>query len=564
MVGNCRADGVQVIFARFAAAVNALLWLLRRSLIVSLVMLVAVLFAGVVCRYVLRVPFIVEESVASYLMLYIAFVGLAPTLRAEQHPAISVLINRLPARAHRAVQMIGLIVVGGYLLLIVYSGIKLVIASQVEQSDTLGISMSWPFAILPLGAAAAGLELLRKQWQINPRPVAFFVLLCGDAAVAAALFAYPGGVEYGGWALLCVLLPALLAAEVPVAFAIGIFATVVIRSSGTPFLIIAQQMIDGISAPAFLAIPTFILAGALLAVTGMADQLVDLFVCAVGRLPGGLAIADTLASAVFADTSGSAVADTAALGSVMVPQMVERGYDDAFASAHQAAAGSLGTLLPPSISAIIFASVTNTSVTHLFRVTMVPGIALILAYIGIPYVVAMRRHYPREPGFRMTQFVQSVPLAIPALIAPIIVLGGILGGVFTPTEAGAVAVVYVAAVSTLTYWRRPKLDDWTHAAEEAIERTCIVLFIIANTAILAWGLAATGLPQTISQVLFQAVSSPFAVLSLSAIAILCLAVVLEPPAILVGAVPLLLPVVIKAGIDPVLFGVVGTDCRQHW
>jgi C4-dicarboxylate transporter DctM subunit len=520
-------------------------WLLYADLVI----LIAILFAGVIARYVFNHAIFGEEDISVTLLLYLVFLGSALAIRSDDHPSISILSSRLPA-LREGMRGAARLVVGGYLLCIVYFGTRVALAGMSESSMTLGMPMAIPYAAVPIGSALAFIQLIaivNRRIAVTAGSIAvFFLVWIPDQLFKMHLSS-----------MLWVLLPVLLLAEIPIAFAIGIFAMFLIATTQDASLTVAaQQLISAVESPALLAIPTFMLTGALLETSGMAQLLIDFFLSMVGRLRGGLAIADTLASGVFADISGSAVADTAALGSVMIPSMAQQGYDEDFATAHQAASGSLGTLLPPSITAIIFSTVTNTSVVRLFRATVLPGIFLVFLFCCIAYVTARRRNYPCERVHRIREIGISFVHALPALVAPVFILGGILGGIFTPTETGAAAATYVAAASFSLYRRNLSLERFLEAARAAVTRTTIVMFIIANTFILAWALAVSGLPARTAGEVTLLSHDPRAVLLISALLIVALAVFLEPPAILTGAVPLLLPAIQHSGIDAATFGVV--------
>ena len=529
----------------------------RVALYADLVILIAVLFAGVVGRYVFNRAILGEEDVAVTLLLFLVFLGSGQALRSGHHPSIHVLTARLPPSFSSGLRSFAPMVIGGYLLSITYFGAQVTIAGMGEASLTLGIPMSIPYSSVPIGSALAFAQLLAMASRRRGRVKDVWFLFLGSIAIFMAILIPDQVVKLHLPALVWLLLPALLLTEIPIAFAIGAFSMFLIATTRNASLTVAaQQLIAGVGSPALIAIPTFMLTGALLEATGMAGLLIDFFVAIVGRLRGGLAVADTLASAVFADISGSAVADTAAIGSVMIPSMVRHGYDEDFAIAHQAASGSLGTLLPPSITAIIFATVTGSSVVRLFRAAAIPGILLVFLFCVAAFMIASRRRYPQDVRRPPREIVSAFVNALAALVAPIFILGGILGGVFTPTETGAAATTYVAAIAVTLYRRRFSLERLMEAVESAVLRTTMVMYIIANTFILAWALAASGIPANVTCAIAAMSHDPRTILVVSAAFIIGLAVFLEPPAILTGAVPLLLPSIQTLGVDTATFGVV--------
>ena len=237
-----------------------------------------------------------------------------------------------------------------------------------------------------------------------------------------------------------------------------------------------------------------------------------------------------------------------------IPGMVKRGHDRDFVAAHQAAAGSLGTLFPPSISMIIFATVTSVSVTGLFLGSIVPGLLVAASYMMIAYLVARYRNYPREPGVGLPDLGKCFIQALPALVAPVVVLGGILLGVFTPYEAGAVAAVYVAVVGGLLRPRSTR--EYVRAFVDGAKTAAMVLFIIANASILAWVLVGQQVPQEAALFVSSLTHHPVMIMLLVSVLLIALSIFLEPPAILITVVPVLLPVVTEAGVSDLQFGVI--------
>lgn len=531
------------------------------ALYVDLVALIIVMVTGVVARFVFNHALSWSEELATFLTLFLVFVGSAQALRDDQHPAIGLFGRRLSPTCKGWLRTSAAAIIGGYLIAIIFYGIALVQSSSIEFSTVLKVPMSLPFTALPLGAVLAFVQLITKEAtleKVGPEDSAGNVVLLAVGSILVFVIIWLGDHYIGmDWQLVFwAILPILFAAGVPIGFAIGTFSMLLISlSQGAPLVIAAGRLVAGVDDPALLAIPAFMLAGALLNDTGMAERLIDFVTSLVGRVRGGLAIADTIASAVFADTSGSAVADTAALGSIMIPSMKQRGYDDAFAAAHQAASGSLGTLFPPSISMIIFGTVTSTSITELFAGSILPGLVVVLVYIVIAYLFALQRKFPREPRRNVLQQLTLLWRSLFALMAPVIVLGGILDGVFTPTEAGATASVYVFLIGSIVY-RHAKINDYARAAREAIYKTSMVMFIIGNTTIFSWALLTLGLPQAVATFITGTSSNPEIVLLLIAAVVLLLSIFLEPPAILIGAIPLFMPAIQRLGINPVEFGVV--------
>ena len=523
--------------------------------------LVAIMFVGVIYRYVLNDALPWTEEVAGFAMGWLVFIGAAVMYRTDGHPASTLLTSRLHGVSRQWVEAIAQAAVGIYLLVLIGAGLQLLTHTQ-PHSPVLNISYKVAYAAIPLSGAVMLVHWLEHMLCGQRRAFRGLTLLAAAAGAACiALFAGSAAPLLEGTPLTLVwlVLPITYALGVPIAIVLGLSSMLLITVSGTvPLSIVPLQAYAGINTPAFLAIPTFMLTGSLMLETGMSQGLVR-FACAlVGRIRGGLALADVVASVLFADVSGSAVADTAAIGTTLMPEMVRRGYDRDFVAAHQAAAGSLGTLFPPSISMIIFATVTSVSVTALFLSSILPGLLVAASYMAIAYLIARRRGYPREPRTGLAGIVPAFVHAIPALVAPAVVIGGILGGVFTPYEAGAVAAVYVAIVGAMARARSAR--SYGGALVDGAKTSAMVLFIIANASVLAWVLTSQQVPQTVTTYVGSLTHQAVPTLALISVALIGLSIVLEPPAILIAVIPIMLPLVTSVGVPALQFGVVVMIC----
>ena len=352
------------------------------------------------------------------------------------------------------------------------------------------------------------------------------------------------------------LLLGLLALNVPVATAFGLTAAVYLAlRTDIPLTLIPQQMYGGTDSTVLQAVPLFLLAGALMDKGGISRRLVHFANILVGWITGGLAMVSVLASMFFAGISGSAAADSAAIGSVMIPAMRQKGYATDFAAALIACAGTIGTMIPPSIPMIIYGVATGASIGALFIAGAVPGILMGLALMAHSYLVSRRRGYAglAFPGAREAWL--SFREAILTLLMPVIIVGGILGGVFTPTEAAAVAVFYSLVLGGLIY----RELDWRDLPGILVSTgvgTGIVMFIIATSTVYGWILAREGIPLQLASAFTRLSDTPWVFLLLANLLLLLVGTVMETvPSIIIFA-PVLLPLVGRLGIDPVFFGVI--------
>jgi len=352
------------------------------------------------------------------------------------------------------------------------------------------------------------------------------------------------------------LLLLLLALNVPVATAFGLTASAfLVLHTDIPLTLIPQQMFGGTDSTVLQAVPFFLLAGALMDKGGISHRLVNFANTLVGWVTGGLAMVSVVASMFFAGISGSAAADSAAIGSVMIPAMERKGYARDFAAALIACAGTIGTMIPPSIPMIIYGVATGASIGALFIAGAVPGILMGLALMAHSYVVSRRRRYTGLAFPTARDAWVSFREAILTLLMPVIIVGGILGGVFTPTEAAAVAVFYSLVLGGLVY-RELK---WHHLPAILVSTgvgTGIVMFIIATSTAYSWILARQGIPLQLANGFMGISDAPWVFLLLVNGLLLLVGTVMETvPSIIIFA-PVLLPLVKQLGIDPVFFGVI--------
>ena len=349
----------------------------------------------------------------------------------------------------------------------------------------------------------------------------------------------------------------LMVVGFPVAFAMLISGLVYIAgATGIGFNIVPQQLIDSLNSFPLIAVPLFIFAGALMGEAGVTHRLVELSKALIGHIRAGLAHALVVAGMILAGISGSGTADAAALGSVMIPAMKDEKYDTAFAVALSACAGAIGPIIPPSILLIIYGAMGNVSIGKLFLAGAVPGVLMGVFLMVTSHVVATRRGYgaprPRAPGKVM---LRALAAGFLDLLLPAIIIGGIIGGIFTPSEAGAVAVAYVLVIGIFVY-RTLTPERLLRAGRESVMVLGATMLMIATAGIAQYLLALVQAADVVGA-FFQGISSHALVfLLLVNMLLLVLGAVLEVTAILVLMTPILVPILPQFGIDPVHFGVV--------
>ena len=355
----------------------------------------------------------------------------------------------------------------------------------------------------------------------------------------------------------CVI--ALVLINVPISVALAIVAVAAILAShgvgSLPNL--ALEMYNGATSFPLLAIPLFILAGAIMNASGISQRLIALASALLGFIRGALAMVSIGTSMVFAEISGSAVADVAALGSILIPAMKRKGYPGPFAAAVMSSAATLAVIIPPSIPMILYAVMANTSVVQLFVAGIVPGLLGGLGLMGVAYGFARRYNYPVEETFRLSRVWATFKDAIWALLLPAIVLGTIFGGIVTATEGAAVAVVAALIVGTVVY----RQLNWAHLRAAMIEggvQTAVVMLLVAASALMGTYLTEVQLPQKLAGAVAELTSNKYLVLLLLNLLFLVLGMFLHSAAAIILVVPVVLPLVNAMGIDPVHFGLIVT------
>jgi len=357
---------------------------------------------------------------------------------------------------------------------------------------------------------------------------------------------------------LIVFLVALLiviALGIPIGFGIGLTAVAVMHTMGmTNFRIISRRLISGIDIYTLLAIPFFMLAGEIMNQSGIVKDLLKFSRAVVGRLTGGLAHVNVFVSMLFAGLSGSSVADTSAIGSILIPMMEEEGYDKPFSTAITCVSALIGVIIPPSIPMIIIGSIAQISIISLFLGGAIPGIIIGLALMIMSYFYAKKRNYPVGEGTSLKEFIAVFKKTIWALFLPFIILGGILSGFFTATEAGAVAAVYALLISYFLYGM--KWSKYPEILSNAAVNTGIVMLVCGTAMALTWYLATAQVPQYLTYYITEFTESRLVFLLLLNLMLFVIGTVIDLTPALFLLVPILLPVSNQFGVDPIHFGVI--------
>lgn len=358
--------------------------------------------------------------------------------------------------------------------------------------------------------------------------------------------------------VLCILL-GLIGCGLPIAFALISIAVGIFWFADVDLLIISQRLYRGVQSFPLLAVPLFILAGQIMSRSGISGHLIEFAKTLVGQMRGGLAAVNVITSMFFAGMSGTSMSDTAAVGGMIIEPMVKRGYSRAFTGAVTAASSTIGIIIPPSVPMVILGAYLGISTGALFAAGLISGLMLGFLLIAVAWVISLRAGYPVEAEFSIVRTLKAFIRALPALMMPAIILGGILGGVFTPTEASAVAVVYGAAIGAFFYRTLTPSALYQTLCEAAVLSGAVML-VTAAAHVMGFAFTYEQLAESILKPLAQTDLSPVMFLILLSIIMIIAGTFLDGIAMIFIIVPLFFPAIELLGIDPVHFGMVVVLC----
>ena len=341
----------------------------------------------------------------------------------------------------------------------------------------------------------------------------------------------------------------------PIAYAVALSSLITLLYQGLPLSTIAQQMVKGISSFSLMAVPFFITMGVLMGSGGISEKLISLAKACVGWMRGGMAMVNIVASYFFGGISGSAAADTASLGSILIPMMVEQGYDDDFSTAVTITSSCEGLLVPPSHNMIIYATTAGgISVGSLFLAGYVPAAILAVSLMIGSYIISVKRNYPKGDKFSIMYLLKQLIASFWALASVLIVVVGVVGGVFTATESAAIAVIYSLIISIFVY----KGLDWKgvwKALENCVDILSIVLILIATSSIFGYLLTRLHVPKLAANAIINLTDNPILLALLLNLILLVLGCIMDMAPIILIATPILLPIAVSIGISPIQFGI---------
>ncbi len=495
-----------------------------------LAVMTAAVFVQVVLRYAGSAGFDGLEEVPRFLFVWLVMIGSASAMQRGQHTVLDYFVNKFTPRGRA---LIVIAVNGASIVLFAYLiklSLVLVPNAQLQTSAGLGLPLGWVYR----GHSGR----LRAH---HPADVAHDLQSAGERMAETLLIVF----------IICIL------AGMPISIALGAGALGAAMLFPALNPIIIPTRFVGLLSDSYLLLsaPLFILAGNVAARGGVARVLIDFATVLVGRFRGGLAYVNVLDSMFFGGISGSAVADVSALGTFLIPQMVRKGYDLDFATALTVSTAVVAPIIPPSIIAVIYAWMADESVAAMFAAGVIPGI-LVGAGMAVPvFVIAKKRNYPKEEPPTLPQFTAALVKALPALLIPVIIMGGILFGVFTPTEAAAVAVVYALVVPPIFY-REPALRELPQIFADSARLSGVIGLIIGFVGAFGWVLTYSKFPFVVAAAISSIAPEWWSFLILIIALYVVLGTFLTPSEIILVTVPVLLPVAQAVGVHPIHFGMV--------
>lgn len=348
----------------------------------------------------------------------------------------------------------------------------------------------------------------------------------------------------------------LILLRAPIAFALGTAAIATVIYLDLPLLIVAQRIVAGMESSSLFAIPFFILAGQIISEGRIAERLVNMASLFVGRIRGGLAMVNCLDSMFFGGISGSAVADVSSLGSLVIPAMEKKGYSRSFAVALTVTTAAQAVLIPPSHNMIIYSlAAGGTSVGRLFLAGAVPGVLMGIALMSVSYILAVKYDFPREEWVGFKKAWKIIVDGLLSVGVAVLIMGGILSGIFTPTESAAIAVFYSFFLTFFVY-RDLKLRELGRILKNAVTTVAMVFLLIGTSSAFAWLMTVLGVPQVMADWMLSISDNKYVILTLMNVLVLIVGMVMDMAPAIILCTPILLPIAVSIGMDPVHFGVV--------
>ncbi|MCK9175211.1 MAG: TRAP transporter large permease subunit [Desulforhopalus sp.] len=498
------------------------------------------------------------EELARFIFIWISYLAIPIAIKKRNNIRVDIVYDRLPERLQRIswgiVNLCFLSLVG-----VVFCMSIFLLSKQLEFPQVApGTRMLYffPYLILPFGFGLMGLRLIQDLWKDHKRCSWGDILIGALFFIAISLPAFLAT----GFSTLTILFGYFLlylVIGVPISVSLGLAATMTIINQGTlPIAYVAQTAFTSIDSFPIMAIPFFIAAGVFMGAGGLSRRLLELADEILGSLPGGIALAAIATSMFFAAISGSGPATVAAIGALTIPAMVQRGYDKFFSAAIVASAGSIGVMIPPSNPFVVYGVSAQVSIGKLFMGGIIPGVLTGISLMVFTYFYSKKRGWQGVQKKRsVATFIKAFWDAKWALMVPVIILGGIYGGLLTPTEAAAIAALYGLVVGFFVY-RELNLKNIVPCIMDACSTSAIVIILMAMATIFGYIMTIEKVPDTIANAMLGLTDNKYMILMMINVLLLIVGTFMEALAAIVILTPILLPIVIQIGVDPVHFGII--------
>ena len=535
---------------------SAAWWLLEVTAGLLIGVITVLVSVQVFARYVLNNTPPWSEELCRYLFVWASFLGACVATGRAAHLGVDSLVVRLPAGVREVLRHAVTALTAVFMGLLVWQGAALVPAMATQRSPSMGISLRYVFMAIPIAGAimlALQLKALVRAWASPRLRLGVALVVIGAVLVVVAgrtLEISPSAAVIA----LILSMAVLIAVHTPIAVAVGTACVVYVLLRGDlPLIVVPHRIIGGMDSFLLLALPLFVLAGDLMNTGGITERLVGFARALVGHIRGGLGMTTVVSEYLFSGISGSSAADVSAVGSLLIPAMTRAGYRPELAVSIVAAASAMGVLVPPCLMMVVLASLTDLSVAALFMAGFLPAAAMAVLLMGLIYVQARRENLPREPRPSLREVGRACARGVLPLIAPVIILGGIMGGIVTPTEAAVLAVLYALLLGLVIY-REIRLRDLMPLLINTAALTGMVMLLVGTASVLSWIFAAQGVPRLIAGVLLGFSSDATLVLLVTILVFVPLGAILEGVPAMIILVPVFFPIVARFGIDPLHYG----------
>lgn len=526
--------------------------------VAAIIVNIFVTFGNALARFLAQQDFPWAADLWRVLIAMITFLGAPAYFRRTHGMAYTAVLEMLHGSRRQAVEACGLLIMLGVCVTALIPFPTFFSAQRAQTLPILGIDSGYVAIWLGVGLVLMALFTIEKLAVLELSAIALGAIVPVVIALGTLALRWAYAQGHVNWDPFIPILPVILisfVAGVPIGGILAIGGMLFFIATGdAPMVTIPSALQYGIYSFILLAIPFFMLAGTLMEVTGMARKMIDMVQQWVGHWTGGLLIAEILGMYVFSGVSGSKAADVATVGSVMKAPLRQYGYPPTESVAVLAAAAAMGETIPPSLALLVLGSITTLSVGSLFVAGIIPATVLAITLIIAVVIRSKLKGLHKGPRFKLKRAIGSLPLALPALLVPVIVIGGIVGGFASPTESASLAVVYAFAVAILVYHSIGWSTCWT-SLRDATLIAGMILFMIAASNVLSQAIVTDGLGRSLAAA-FGALKSPMLFMFVTMFAMIIIGLVLEGlPAILIAA-PILLPVAIRFGIEPLQYGMV--------